>query len=160
MSEYQTFEQRQIEAKINAAEARADEAERRAEAAAAELTKVKRDIGWMMEHGLIRDIIFMSDSIPAGEQPYSMAPDPEDTDRLRWLNEFGRVSIGDGVFTVAFPHCGDVGNETLPTPYNIRHLLDLCRIHFSRSLVTRGNESDPGTAVTRESGAGPGTLVA
>ena len=57
-----------------------------------------------------------------------MLPDTEDTARLAWLNEHGRVSMGDQCFVVAFNHGGgDIGNKTLPTPYNIRHLLDLCR---------------------------------
>jgi hypothetical protein len=136
-AEYEPFEKKMERQRIEAAEAREETAKRERDAAVAELEKVKSDIGWMMKHALIRDIIFQSEPIPAGEKPYQMQPDDEDTDRLRWLNENGRVSMGSGCFTLSFNHGGgDIGSQTLPTPYNIRHLLDLCRQNSDSATKT------------------------
>lgn len=125
---FEPFDVGMARQRMEAAEQRAEEAQLQRDAAIEELANVKRHIGWMMEKTLIRDIIMQGDPGPAGQPPYEMLPDTEDTARLAWLNEHGRVSMGDQCFVVAFNHGGgDIGNTTFPTPYNIRHLLDLCR---------------------------------
>lgn len=126
-----TYEEKKTQQLIDMAEARAENALRERDQAREELAKVKRDIGWMMGQALISDVIFCSDDVPL-PPPYEMKPDSEDTARLAWINEHGRVSMGSESFVVAFDHGGgEIGSATLPTPYNIRHLIDLVRHNFA-----------------------------
>jgi hypothetical protein len=131
----ETFEIQAANRRVAAAESREAEAIRLRDQALAELAKVKRDVGWMMGKTLIRDIIMNSNETPAAEPPYKMSPEPEDTERLSWINEHGRVSLGDSIFLVVIPHAGIPGDATIPTPYNIRHLTDLCRASVAKNII-------------------------
>lgn len=109
------------------AEGRAEAAERERDKAKEELEKVKRDIGWTMDYLRIADIIMHSDDIPVGQDPSThLKPDPEDTARLDFFNKFGRASLGNGSFCFAVDVSG-IDDAELPTPYNVRHIIDICR---------------------------------
>jgi len=139
-----TYEEKKTQQLIDMAEARAENALRERDQAREELAQVKRDIGWMMGQALISDIIMHADEVPCTQPSYQMLPDPEDTARLAWMNEHGRVSMGSESFVVAFDHGGgDIGSATLPTPYNIRHLIDLVRhnVASKSKLYATGNET-------------------
>lgn len=123
---FQTYDQARAQDRLDSAQAAIDQANEERDQARAELAKVKRDIGWMMGQGLIADYIMQSDTIPAGTG-HVLVDDGQDTDRMRWLNEMGRVSLGNGRFVMSFPHGIDFENQEIPEPYNIRHLIDLCR---------------------------------
>ena len=99
------------------------------DAALADLAQVKRDIGWTMEKLKIKDLICNSDAVPAAQDGWLplWQPAHEDSDRLAWINQHGRTSLGSGVFVIALPHGGMSEDATLPEPYNIRHIIDLCR---------------------------------
>ena len=132
-----TYEEKKTQQLIDMAEARAENALRERDQARDELAQVKRDIGWLMGKALISDVIMHSSDVPAGQPPYEMKPDSEDTARLAWINEHGRVSMSSESFVVAFDHGGgEIGSATLPTPYNIRHLIDLVRHNVASQAKT------------------------
>ena len=123
---FETYDDQRARDRQELLDSRIAQAEHDRDQARAELAKVKRDIGWMMGQGLIADYVMQSDTIPAGTG-HILVEDEQDTARLRWLNEQGRVSLGNGRFVVSFPHGIGVENQEIPEPYNIRHLIDLCR---------------------------------
>ncbi len=125
----ETYAEELVKRRIETAEALRDEAIRERDAALAELAKIKHDIQWTMGKLRIADIIMHTGSDESGEGRYRgpLTPDPEDTPRMDWFNRHGRVSLGNGSFCVAFDYQSDIENAEVPTPYNIRHLLDLCR---------------------------------
>lgn len=110
-------------------EAELERAKQERDAAVAELAKVKRDVEWTMGQTKISDVLFNSDQVPSAQDGWLPLWKPEnaDSDRLAWINQHGRTSLGQGVFLVILPHGGDVADETLPEPYNIRHIVDICR---------------------------------
>lgn len=123
------FDVRTAEARVAQSEVLAAEYKQERDQALAELEKLKRDIGWTMGPGKISDLIFNSDPIPASESGYS-APaggDPADAERFAWINLHGRVCLGSECFLIALPHGGSPADESIPTPYNIRDIIDVCR---------------------------------
>jgi hypothetical protein len=110
-------------------EAELERTKQERDAAVAELVKVKRDVEWTMGQTKISDILFNSDPVPTAQDGWLPLWKAEnvDSDRLAWINKHGRTCLGSGVFVVVLPHGGDVSDETLPEPYNIRHIVDICR---------------------------------
>lgn len=105
--------------------------------AKAELAKVKNDVAWTMEKLLIKDIFQLrgSNEVRAAEEGWlPLFNDPKDTQRIEWINKHGRVGIGAEQWTIAIPHHLTT-DETLPTPYNIRHIIDLARISMEPELL-------------------------
>ena len=121
-----SYEDTMVERRIALAESRANALERERDAALAELAKVKADVKWCMEKGIIRDV-FGSAAATREDCGGPFADDGQDGARLEYLNGHARVWLGDGVFCLAIPHPGAVGDVTVPVPYNIRHILDICR---------------------------------
>jgi hypothetical protein len=116
-----------MERELNKANSDCARATKERDDAVAELAKVKHDIQWTMGHLLIRDIIMHGKDIPlAGEGWLPLNYDPEDTTRIEWINAHGRAGCGANDWLIAIPH-RLVGDETIPQPYNFRHLLDLSR---------------------------------
>lgn len=97
-----------------------------------ELAEVRRDAQWTMGHLKIADILNTGVDAPAagdGWLPLWKAdPDGADRKRLEFINTHGRVALGNGNFLVALPILRAIGDDaTIPTPYNIRHIIDLCQ---------------------------------
>ena len=97
--------------------------------AVAELQKVKAAVEWTMGKLLIKDIVMLrSPELPAAEWGWlaGFGSDPEDTQRVAWINRHGRMSLGDSHILFSLPH-SFTGEDTFPEVYNFRHFVDLCR---------------------------------
>lgn len=118
--------------RIESAEAHASRCQSERDAAISALEKVKRDVAWTMHDLKIKDLIFNSDPIPTSAPGHveQLFQDPDDSVRIAWLNANGRVCLGSECFLIGLPHGGDPSDEPLPTPYNIRHIIDICRKRF------------------------------
>ncbi len=116
-------------AERDAAFAARDHAIEEREKAVAELAKVRAAVEWTMGKLLIKDIIMLrSSELPAAEWGWlaGFGTDPEDTRRVAWINQHGRMSLGDSHILFALPH-SFTGDDTFPEVYNFRHFVDLCR---------------------------------
>ncbi|MCC7374286.1 MAG: hypothetical protein IT581_06505 [Verrucomicrobiales bacterium] len=97
-----------------------------------EIADLRRDAQWTMGHLKIADIFNTNPNLPAAEEGWLplWKPDVEGADRkrLEFINTHGRVSLGSNVFVIALPILRAFSDDaTIPTPYNIRHIIDLCQ---------------------------------
>ena len=123
----ETFEQRMARESVERIEARALEAERERDQALKELLETRAAVDWTMKQLKIADVIMQSDErLPAGA---TMPADGEDTARLDYLNQHCRVGLGgaSNVFIIALPLDWASTDDQIPVPFNIRHIIDLCR---------------------------------
>lgn len=116
-----------METRLRQAEGKQAEAEKERDAAIAELAKVKSDVAWTMEKLQIRDLMFMRGSkIPcAGEGWLPLFDDPKDSKRIEWINSECRIGAGNQHWLLSIPHNLNLDDAELPTPYNIRDIIDL-----------------------------------
>jgi hypothetical protein len=111
-------------------EARMNQAIKERDAAVAELAKVKADVQWTMGKLLVRDVMYMrGEEVPAAAEGWlpGWGQDPEDTARIAWLNEHGRLGFHEHNWLLAIPHSIVPQNESLPEIYNLRHIIDVSR---------------------------------
>jgi len=148
-AEFQHMEHAMCAAKMEASVLRKERDELRAD-----IEKLRRDVARTMDKLRIADLFRLrgSETVPCAEEGWlPLSYDPEDTKRIEWLNEHGRASASPDSWLVAFPHRLTM-SENLPTPYNVRHLIDL-----SRGISLGGGgaeqEANNGTCET-QSGAG------
>jgi hypothetical protein len=128
MSDHQTetYVETRARKMVEHAEALQAEAERDRDKALKELAETKEAIAWTMGQLKISDIIFHSEvEDPNAHSREPLTPDLEDTARICWINKNGRVGLGTGSVTIALPYFG--GDDEVPFPFNIRHLIDICR---------------------------------
>ncbi|WP_050028966.1 hypothetical protein [Verrucomicrobium sp. BvORR034] len=112
------------------AESLRDQAIKERDEALAALAKVKADVQWTMGQLLIRDIIYLkSDELPAAVEGWlpGWGQDPEDTARIAWLNQHGRIKIHAHNWLLAIPHQMVFAEESIPDVYNLRHIIDISR---------------------------------
>lgn len=95
-----------------------------------ELASVKAAIAWTMSDLRISDYFGNgSENIPCaadGWLPFSN--DFQDSPRMDWINKHGRIGVGQqNQFVLALPSKIPIVDQEIPTVYNIRHLIDICR---------------------------------
>lgn len=116
-----------MESRMEKAIWKAQEAEKERDLAVAELAKVKSDVAWTMEKLRIKDLMFMrgTDISCAGEGWLPLNRDPKDTERIEWINSNCRIGVSNNHWLLSIPHNLNLDTAELPTPYNIRHIIDL-----------------------------------
>lgn len=95
-----------------------------------ELGDVKAAVQWTMGKLRISDVIMMrSEQMPAAADGWlnGFNQDPQDWERIAWINRCGRMSLADQHILFSLPHQMDPEVETFPEVYNFRHFVDLCR---------------------------------
>jgi hypothetical protein len=108
-----------------------EQAERARDAAVAELANVKASVAWTMQKLRIKDLLFMrGEPVPAAHEGWlpGWGNDPEDTARIAWINQHGRVSYHDQSWSISIPHHIVAEQSFVPEVYNFRHIVDLCRL--------------------------------
>lgn len=121
--EFVAMERRMEDAVRDAERAREERDE-----AVAELEKLKHDVAWTMEKLLVKDFLFFrGQKFPCCDEGWlPLHLDPKDTERIEWINANGRIGASDEHWLISVPHHLDLESASLPQPYNIRHILDLC----------------------------------
>jgi hypothetical protein len=106
------------------------------DAALKELAKVKADVGWMMDKLQIRDLFRLrgGEDVPCAAEGWlpNFGTDPEDSARIKFVNEHGRVGGSTGHWIISIPHNIDLDTATLPDVYNFRHIIDLSRASLGK----------------------------
>ena len=118
-----------MEKRLETALWKAEEAVKEKDNAIAELEKLKADVAWTMKKLRIRDLMFMrGSSMPCAEEGWlPLFIDNKDTERIEWINAHGRAGASNEHWLVSLPHSMDLDTAELPSPYNIRHIIDLSR---------------------------------
>jgi len=137
-------EMQEMERQLNAATSKCDQAVRERDDAVAELAQVKSDIQWTMGKLLVSDLLYFQSGDPdiggaAQEGWLPLSYDPEDTNRIEWINKHGRIGISDHHISINLSHTLTL-EEKLPCPYNIRHWIDLLRKFVSAELKEAADE--------------------
>jgi hypothetical protein len=117
-----------MEDRLDRAEGLREQAEKERDAAIAEMEQVKADIGWTMRALRVRDLLFMrGEKAPASGEGWipHLFTDPRDGERLEWINQHGRVGGSNDHWLISIPHHIDLETATLPTPHNIRDIIDV-----------------------------------
>jgi hypothetical protein len=127
--DFQSYGAQMERRRIEAAEALKAEAERERDAMKKELEDIRNALAWTMGKLKSADLILHASEEEASEARHhgELEPDAEDSARMSWINQNGRVGLGNGSVTIALPYFGNC-DEEIPVPYNIRHLIDICRL--------------------------------
>lgn len=115
-------------------------ANRERDEAIEELNKTKAEIDWTMGKLRVNDLFRIrgSEEIPVASPDFlpGLFSDPQDTDRVDYINKYGRVSAGQNgqwffVLDTGLHLGSEQGNAELdaqfPDVFNFRHFVDVCR---------------------------------
>lgn len=131
-----------------------DALQKERDAALKELADTKAAIDWTMGKLKICDLFRPPGSIdiPAAAEGWlPFGSDFQDTARLDWINQHGRVGVGQHNQFVIVLDSAHSGDDTLPEVYNIRHILDLCRTTSAPRAAKRQNSEPYWSAVSSPS---------